>query len=95
MLALAVAAWIAYLLAAASHFGARWRASDPWAATVAEIGEATPHDPEAIVAAIVRLAPIFGNDLDTRLFRTSVGRSLTQLTSAKPRDYLASLEVAR
>jgi fructuronate reductase len=75
-LALAVAGWMAYLLAAAPAFGSRWRASDPWAGKIAEIGEATPHDLDAIVAAIVGITPIFGNDLDTPHFRTVVSRGL-------------------
>ena len=68
-LALAVAAWIASLLSASPAFGGRWQASDPWATRVAEIGEATPHDVDAIVGAVVGLTRIFGSDLDTSPFR--------------------------
>ena len=42
----------------------------------AEIGEATPDDLETIVAAIVGISPIFGDDLNTRPFRDSVHRAL-------------------
>ena len=67
---------MAYLLAASPAFGARWQVSDPWAAKIAEIGEATPDDLETIVAAIVGLSPIFGDDPSTRPFRDSVHRAV-------------------
>lgn len=77
-LTLAVAAWMAYLLAAAPAFGSRWTASDPWASRVAEIGEANAHDIDAIVAAIVGLTPIFGNDLNTAPFRAVLAHHLRE-----------------
>lgn len=90
-LALAVAAWLAYLLAASPAFGARWKASDPWAARIAEVGEASPHDLEAIVAEVVGLSPIFGNDLNAPLFRAAIHRLLAGFHVRDPRDFLASL----
>jgi fructuronate reductase len=89
-LAAAAAAWMAYLLAAAPRFGARWQPSDPWAAEVARLagGGGAPAE---LARAIVAIRPVFGTDLAEGPFVPAVARHLEPLLTADPRPHLAGL----
>ena len=92
MLATALAGWMVYLIRAASRFGARWQADDPYAPRIAEIADRIGHDPAALSKAILQLDGIFAADFAahpnfTDLLAVAVGN----LLSDDPRDYLRKL----
>lgn len=87
-LAIAVAAWIAYVVASSMRFGQRWSAADPWAAEIA--GLADEGLPEIdIVRRVISIKPIFGTDLLGERFAEVLAGHVFGLLSASPKDYLA------
>ncbi len=94
-LAAAVAAWMAYLLAASPRFGARWTPIDPWADAVRKIGDETGADATALVRRILALEAIFGADLPANeALAGTLSRHLAGLLLGDARDYLRSLLAA-
>jgi len=93
-LAVAVASWMAYLLAASPRFGARWTPSDPWADSVRRIGDESD-EVATLVRRILAIEPIFGTDLPANpaLART-LARHLTGLLIGDSQAYLGSLLAA-
>jgi len=85
----AVAGWIAYVAAGAPRYGARWTASDPFAAEIAARAEAAPSCAE-LAAAVVSLADIFGDDLKEPALADRIGGHLHGLLGPDPRGYLTS-----
>ena len=94
LLILSVASWMAYCLKGSRRFGARWRASDPWADTIIAIGDRTSEF--ALTArAILSIAPIFGTDLARPDLVQVVARRLEGLLDSDPRAYLARMLAKR
>lgn len=86
-LALGVAGWIAYVLAAAPQFGSRWTAQDPWAEKIAHM--AGRHgDVRSTVREIFAIEPIFGNDLGSDEFVAVLAAHVEGLLAAHPHQYL-------
>jgi fructuronate reductase len=90
-LVLAVAGWIAYVLAGSRRFGRRWAPSDPWADRIMAQGERCDGDFTALARSILSLEAIFGRDLTDEDLAGRVGGHLGGLLSANPRGYLAGL----
>lgn len=90
-LRLAVAAWIAYVLAGASAFGSRWAPSDPFAPQIISLGEVSHGDLYALAAKIIGISAIFGNEPPAIDLPQSVAKHLSGIFSNDPRAYLASL----
>jgi fructuronate reductase len=91
-LAAVVAAWMAYLLAAAPRFGARWTASDPWAEAVRKIADEAGTDLPELVRRIMALGAIFGTDLAANEdLAHSIGRHLEGFLLGDPRRHLSAL----
>lgn len=90
-LAVAIAAWMAWLVLAADRFGRRWPAADPEAGRVAAIADATGDDADALVAGILALDTVFAPALaaDTG-FRAALATALARFLSPDP---LRALEV--
>jgi fructuronate reductase len=90
-LACAVAGFIAYLAAASERYGARWTPSDPFAAAVCEIADAT-EDVDALTRRTLALSAIFGTDLAEREeLVAAIARHVGGLLSAEPIAYLEGL----
>lgn len=87
-LALGVAGWMAYLLAASPRFGKRWAAQDPWAERVANIAQ-RHGDATSTVGEIIAIEPIFGEDLRNEAFIAIVAPHVEGLLSTDPYQYLA------
>ena len=90
-LTLAVAAWIAYVLAGASVFGARWTPSDPFARQIVSLGEGCQGDLRTLAEKIVGITAIFGEVPPAADLPAAVARHLAGLFSDNPRAYLASV----
>ena len=86
-LIVAVAAWIAYGLAGARRFGARWAPSDPWAETIIAIGDKGA-DFEDIARSVLALKPIFGGDLERDDLAQAIAGALAGLLEGEPRAWL-------
>ncbi|QKD02881.1 mannitol dehydrogenase family protein [Mesorhizobium loti] len=100
LLSVPVAGWMAYLIQASSRFGKRWPVSDPYAAKVAGIADATGHDARALASAILAIDTIFDPGLAANgAFREAVTSALNELLSDDPmaavRHSLEQDEVAR
>ena len=93
-LILAAASWIAYVASGASRFGARWRPSDPWAATVIAIAEANG-DVRALARATLAISAIFGDDLRSETMVDAVSGYLAGLLSPQPAEFLRRFLAAR
>lgn len=87
-LALGVAGWMAYLLAASPRFGRRWIAQDPWADVVADIAQRSG-DAASMVREILAIKPIFGEDLSNDALVAILSRHVEGLLSINPYQYLA------
>jgi fructuronate reductase len=84
-LAVAIAAWMTYLVRASDRFGRAWTVEDPEAGRVAAIADRVGRDPAALVAEIVAIDTVFDPALAGRPeFRTSVAAALDGLLSAEP-----------
>ena len=92
LLTAAVAGWMAYLLAAAPRFGARWTADDPYASRIAAIGQRNGPDASAVVAAILALDGIFAPRFaaDAGLL-ARLADAVRAFLTADPRHYLRAL----
>ena len=88
LLTLAVGSWMAYCLSGASRFGARWKASDPWAETIAAMGDRIA-DLRQLATSILSIDPIFGTDLACPQIVDPIARHLRGLLQGDPRVYLA------
>lgn len=85
LLSVPVAGWMAYLIQASARFGKRWPVSDPYAGKVADIADATGHDPEALAAGILAIDTIFDPGLAANCeFRRAVTSALDRLLSNDP-----------
>ena len=84
-LAVAIAAWMAYLVRASDRFGRQWRAEDPEAERVALIADRTGNDPAALVAGILGLDTVFAPELAARAeFRAPLAAALAGFLSPEP-----------
>src|SRR5579863_905148 len=91
-LAAAVAAWMAYLCAAAPRFGARWAPADPFAPRVHEIAQGTGPDFASLAARIIDIEPIFGVDLRKNdIFCAAVAGHLKAFLTDDPRSRMSAL----
>lgn len=86
-LALAVSAWVAYLLASTARFGSRWPAQDPLAQEMQAIA-ARESSFEAIANAVVNLRSIFGDDLQEGGLAAAIADHLPSLLSSDVHNYL-------
>jgi fructuronate reductase len=85
LLPVPVAGWMAYLILASARFGSRWPVSDPYAAKVAAIADATGNDAQALVSAILAIETIFDPGLAANgTFRRTVTSALEALLSNDP-----------
>jgi fructuronate reductase len=91
LLALGVASWMAYCLAGAKTFGARWTPDDPLAGRVVAIGEETGTNFEALSRALLGIEAVFGTDLVHSPAEVAIGAHLRGLLSGEARDYLRRL----
>ena len=84
-LAVAIAAWMAYLVRASDRFGRQWRAEDPEAERVALIADRTGNDPAALVAGILGHDTVFAPELAARAeFRAPLAAALAGFLSPEP-----------
>lgn len=91
LLAGAVAAWMAYLLAASTRFGARWTPSDPWADRVRAIGDETGPDAAVLVRRILAIDAVFGADLPhNKAFAAALARHLAGFLSGDSQGHLGA-----
>jgi len=91
-LAAAVAAWMAYLCAASSRFGARWAPDDPWGERVRRIADETGPQSAILTARILALDAIFGADLGkNETFCSTIAGHLAAFLSGDPRPRLEAL----
>lgn len=91
LLAISVAAVIAYLIRGAPRFGAMWTPDDPIAAEVAAIAERTGADTTALVSAITGIRAIFASELAaSELFKAQVASALGGLLGPDPRAILTA-----
>ena len=90
-LTLAVAAWIAYVLAGAPAFGARWTPSDPFAEQLIALGDGCHGDLSALSEKIVGITAIFGKVPPAPDLPAQIARHLSGIFTGDPRRYLASV----
>ncbi len=84
-LAVAIAAWMAWLVRASDRFGRQWPASDPAAAPAAAIAARAGDDAPALVAGILALDGVFAPGLAAHAdFRAALARALAVLLSPDP-----------
>ena len=84
-LAVAIAAWMAYLVRASDRFGRQWPVEDPEAARVAAVAGRAGDDPAGLVAGILALDTVFDPALAVREdFRAPLAAALRGLLSADP-----------
>ena len=91
-LAAAAAAWMAYLCAASSRFGARWTPDDPFADRIRGIADQIGPQFAALADRIIALESIFAADLGkNEAFRASVAGHLEAFLTGEPCRRLAML----
>jgi fructuronate reductase len=84
-IAVAIAAWMAYLLRASDRFGRAWAADDPQAARIAAIADRVGDDPAALAAGILGVDAVFDPDLAAREeFRAPIVAALGGLLADDP-----------
>lgn len=83
----ALAGWIAYVAAGAKRYGARWTASDPFAADIISRAE-TAGDFVTLSRSVLALPAIFGDDLLDDQLVGRLGGHLAGLLGPDPRLYL-------
>lgn len=89
LLSTAVAAWMAYLVRAASRFGRQWTADDPYAGRIAAIADRIGDDAPALVSAILAIDAIFSRELaGSELFRQVLAEGLAGFLGPDPVAYL-------
>jgi len=92
LLAVPVAAWMAYLILASARFGGRWKADDPHAAGVAAIADRIGDDTDALASAILAIHAIFDPELAAnQTFQNAAARGLSAMLSNDPMDYLREI----
>ncbi|MDQ0471863.1 mannitol dehydrogenase family protein [Labrys wisconsinensis] len=85
LLAVPVAAWMAYLVLASERFGRRWAVQDPLAPRVAGIADRIGRDPPALAAAILGIDTVFDRALAAdATFAGTVTRTLDGLLGGDP-----------
>jgi len=90
LLILSLSAWIAYVLAGAQRFGARWAPSDPWAEKIMAIGERAS-DLRDAAASVLALHQIFGEGLGRTDIAAAVADDLAGLLQGEPRGHVRRL----
>jgi fructuronate reductase len=89
LLAVPVAAWMAYLVRASERFGRQWPAADPYAGRVAAIADGIGDDADALAGAILSIDTIFDPVLGADApFRAKVAAALRGFLGADPLDVL-------
>ncbi|UCI09063.1 mannitol dehydrogenase family protein [Mesorhizobium sp. B1-1-8] len=89
LLSVPVAGWMAYLVKASSRFGNCWQVSDPFAARIAAIADATGADSKALAEAILATEAIFDPELAANaMFRAHVIAALDGLLSRDPMAFV-------
>lgn len=91
LLAMAVASWMAYALAGAKTFGARWTPDDPFAEAVTTIGDRTGADFPALARALLGIDAIFGADLVGSSAEAAIATHLRGLLGEDAAGYLKGL----
>ena len=92
LLAVAVAAWVAYLAYASTRLGARWSVADPLGNRVAALAERAGRHSEVLAADVLAIETIFDRELhERRDFRATVARHLGGLLSDAPIAYVRGL----
>lgn len=91
LLTLAIAAWVAYVLAGAALFGRRWSAIDPFASQVVALSDGCQGDLVALANRILSIGQIFGTLAPNDQLCATVARHIAGLHSRAPRDYLLSV----
>jgi fructuronate reductase len=85
LLALAIAAWMAWLVRASGRFGRAWPVEDPQAARVAAIADRIGDDPAALVRGILSIDTVFDPGLAASPdFRAALAEALGGLLSPDP-----------
>lgn len=80
LLALPVAAWMAYLLRASDRFGRAWTVDDPYAQRLAAIADRVGNDAEQLCTEIMAIEAIFHRELSANTaFRDGVAGNLDVL----------------
>jgi fructuronate reductase len=88
-LAVAVAAWIVYLIRSSDRFGKSWTVADPYANRIADIAERVGSDTTALAAEILAIDTIFGSELAaSAVFREAIVDGLDGLLSDEPMAYV-------
>ena len=89
LLAVPVAAWIAYVAFSSERLGRRWLVADPFADQIAAIATRIGGDAPALAAAILSIDAIFDGELAASIpFRTAVAEGLRAFLSDDPRAYV-------
>lgn len=83
----ALAGWIAYVAAGAKRYGARWTASDPFAAEIIARADSSG-DFVALARSVLAIRAIFGDDLVGDELVGRLGGHLAGLLGPDPRGYL-------
>jgi len=92
LLAVPVAAWMAYLVLASERFGGRWKADDPQAGRIASIADRIGDNAEALTSEILTTDAIFDPELAASpTFRTAVAQGLAAMLSNDPMGYLREM----
>lgn len=95
LLAMAVASWMAYCLAGAKNFGARWTPDDPLAGQVMAMGDAIGGDFDGLAGDLLGIEAIFGKDLSGSPAEAAIAMHLRGLLGDDPRGYLGALMADR
>ena len=91
LLTLAVAGWIAYVVAGAEVFGRRWQPDDPFAPRLIALAQACGSDIPALVHKILRIEEIFAADGSDAALVDDISEHLSGLLSPAPQRYLAGV----
>jgi fructuronate reductase len=88
-LAVAVAAWMVYLIRSSDRFGKSWTVADPYADRIADIADRVGSDTKALAAEILAIDTIFGSELAaSAVFREAIVDGLDGLLSDAPLAYV-------
>ena len=86
LLCLALAAWMAYVLAASARFGRRYDVSDPHAAAIVALADGQALDFAALARAVLGIDAVF--DPGDAGLAAALGRHLEALLAADPRAHV-------
>jgi fructuronate reductase len=88
-LAVAIAAWMAYLVRASDRFGRDWAVEDPEAARVAAMADRVGHDVPALTAEILAIDSVFAPEVAARAeLRGAIADALEGLLSGEPMAFV-------